>query len=123
MSIKKKKRIHVSNNAYRWERIEEYLILQGYILIDSSRSLRVWVDCVSHGRNIQYNLESVKWQLKITQEDRALRRALLRTGLPLPEGEFEVMCKQGESGKRIYKSVRTISQAVIYSREKGGWDS
>ena len=54
MSIKRKKHITQSTNHYRWRTVEEHLMLKGYICKDMSKDLRVWVDCASNGRDIQY---------------------------------------------------------------------
>jgi len=59
MSIKRKKHISQSNNDYRWKRIEEFLILKGYILRDDDKDYRVWVDCVSNGRDIRYSISGL----------------------------------------------------------------
>lgn len=121
MSIKNKKQLTKSNNDYRWERIEDYLISQGYVLTDPHRSLRVWVDCVSNGRTIQYNLQSVKWQLLEAQRNETLRIACLRKGESIPEGEFNILCTHSNQECRIYKSVRTVRDAVKYSRDSPRW--
>jgi hypothetical protein len=102
MSIKSKKRINESHNDYRWKRIEEYLVSQGYVLKDSSRDYRVWVDCVSNGRDITYQHSTIS----------DLSSA--------PVAVFDVICTHS-SGRQVWKQVATIKDAVVHSRDNPRW--
>jgi hypothetical protein len=59
MGVKKKKSLGMSKNSYRWKRIEEKLIQAGYINSLDDKEWCVWVDCISSGDNIIYNLPQV----------------------------------------------------------------
>ena len=115
MSIKKKKRINKSKNAYRWTRIEEYLISQGYVLKDSSKSYRVWVDCVGNGRDIAYSLDSVSsFGTPAPGDSRDLYGRI-------PEGTYNVLCTHSVVPHHIFRQCKWIRQAVEASRDSARW--
>ncbi len=108
MSIKRKKHITQSKNRYRWKCIDEFLILKGYICTDMSKDLRVWVDCVSSGRNIQYtcyNLEHIDARFRGSAKAQYL------------EPVFDVMCTHSGTGNQIYQSFPTLHGAIHCSRD------
>jgi len=103
MSIKNKKDPRTSKNNYRWVYIENYLISKGYVLIDKTKDLRIWVDCVGNGRDIRYTLSNPSLHVPV--------------GLP-----YEVMCTHSGSGEAVYKVCGTVLQAVEVSRHNARWD-
>ncbi len=114
MSIKKKKHILRSSNDYRWKRIEDLLILKGYILRDDSKDYRVWVDCVGNGRDIRYSITGL------------LQTPALGLGNPGTRWQapvFDVMCTHSGSGAQVYQSFSTLRGAIHASRDNPRWHS
>jgi len=112
MSIKKKKHITQSMNHYRWKYVEEHLMLEGYICKDTTKDLRVWVDCVSSGRNIQY-----------TCHDLLNTEARFRGNLKAQyvEPVFDIMCTHSGTGNQIWNSCHTLPGAISMSRDNPRW--
>ena len=116
MSIKSKRPINESNNQYRWRQVEEYLISEGYVLTDPSKSYRVWVDCIGNGRDIAFQLSSLRDGGR-TNNCANRSKYSLPAFSSLPEGAYDVLERNGYAGHRIYKQCSWISQAVYASRQ------
>ena len=114
MSIKRKKHITQSKNRYRWKCIDEFLILKGYICTDMSKDLRVWVDCVGNGRDIQYTCHNL-----LNTEARF--RGSLKAQYIDPV--FDVMCTHSGTGNQVYASHHTLGGAIKASRDNPRWHS
>jgi hypothetical protein len=95
--------INLSDNDYRWKRIEEYLISEGYVLQDSSTDLNIWVDCTSNGKNIHH------WRSPTSFID------------PSTEGTFNIMCTHSLDPWMVYSRAETVDQAVRQSRDIARW--
>jgi hypothetical protein len=108
MGVKKKKPLGASRNAYRWKKTEEKLIQAGYINSLDDKEWCVWVDCVSSGTDIIYNLAKLV--------------SASRQGHVLPDGNFseqvfEVIWREDMS-RQVYK-CNTIEHAIEVSRYQG----
>ena len=114
MSIKRKKHITQSMNHYRWRTVEEHLMLKGYICKDMSKDLRVWVDCASNGRDIQYTCYSL---LNTEARFRGSPKA------QYIDPVFDVMCTHSVSGNQVYASHHTLGGAIKASRDNPRWHS
>ncbi len=112
MSIKRKKHITQSKNDYRWKHVEEHLMLKGYICKDTTKDLRVWVDCVSNGRDIQYRCYDL-----LNTEARFRGNPKAQYIDPV----FEVMCTHSGSGHQVFKSCHTLKGALGASRDSARW--
>ncbi len=113
MSIKTKKHITQSRNSYRWKRIDEFLISKGYICTDLSKDLRVWVDCISNGRDIRYTCYN------LYNTDARGRGSVHAQYL---EPVFDVMCNATDcptprSGNEVLQSFPTLMGAMHCSRD------
>ena len=112
MSIKRKKHITQSMNHYRWRTVEEHLMLMGYICKDMSKDLRVWVDCASNGRDIQYtcyNLLNTEARFRGSPKAQYI------------DPVFDVMCTHSVSGNQVYASHHTLGGAIKASRDNPRW--
>ena len=112
MSIKRKKHITQSMNHYRWRTVEEHLMLKGYICADMTKDLRVWVDCVSNGRDIRYSCVDL---LKTDARFRGSPKA------HYIEPVFDVMCTHSGTGNQIYQSFTTLNGAIHCSKDNARW--
>ena len=106
MSIKRKKNVTHSQNDYRWKQVEEYFIKAGYVCLDTTKDLRIWVDCVGNGRNIQYTLNSHPHH-DISDDSSAHM--------------YSVMTTHSDTGQRVYTVVTTPKAAVYHSRDNPRW--
>jgi len=112
MSIKKKKHVIQSRNSYRWKHVDDFLTLKGYICRDLTKDLRVWVDCVGNGRDIQYtchNLESIDARFRGNPKAEYL------------EPVFDVMCTHSGTGNQVLQSFPTLRGAIHCSRDNPRW--
>ena len=114
MSIKRKKHITQSMNHYRWRTVEEHLMSKGYICKDMSKDLRVWVDCVSNGRDIQYTCYDL---LNTEARFRGSPKAQYL------EPVFDVMCTHSGTGNQIYAAFHNLASAIKSSRDNAYWGS
>ena len=114
MSIKRKKHITQSMNHYRWRTVEEHLMLKGYICKDMTKDLRVWVDCVSNGRDIQYTCHDL---LNTEARFRGSPKAQYL------EPVFDVMCTHSGTGNQIYAAFHNLGSAIKSSRDNPRWES
>ena len=107
MGVKKKKPLGTSKNAYRWKKIEEKLIQAGYVNSLDDKEWCVWVDCVSSGDNIIYNLS------KVTSES--------RQGHFLPDGSFHEWVFEVVYSKDPHlppRKCNSIEHAISVSRNR-----
>ena len=108
MSIKNKKDLKSSRNVYRLERIEKYLICQGYIRTDFSKeSYQRWVDCIAFGRDICFDVAD------ITKDNYDFDRGLQNVGGYEKDGYFKI---EDPWNKRLEAEASTIEEAVKRSR-------
>ena len=114
MSIKNKKPVTQSMNRYRWRVVEEYLASKGYICKDMSKDLRVWVDCIGNGRDIQYKCYDL-----LNTEARFRGNPKAQYIDPV----FDVMCTHSVSGTQVYASHHTLNGAIKASRDNPRWHS
>lgn len=96
--------INISDNDYRWRRVEEYLISQGYVLKNPNRDHYVWMDCVSNGRDISYHRSNGPDDMFSSE----------------PEGVFSILSSPS-LGREVWIRVATIKHAVIRSRDNPRW--
>ena len=96
----------------RWKRVEEHLIAEGYVCKDTSKDLRVWVDCISHGRDIQYschNLLNTEARFRGSPDAQYI------------DPVFEVMYTKGPTPNNTYAASHTLLGAIATSRNQPAW--
>jgi hypothetical protein len=103
MSIKNKKSLSKTNNAYRLKRIEEYLISQGYVQTCDSLEYRRWVDCIGNGRDICYNTPDISSD---------------PPGVPGKDGYFRI---DNPRKHEVFSDSFTAVDAVKRSRHIASW--
>ena len=114
MSTEQTKTPSLSINHYMWRTIEEHLAYKGYVCKDMSKDLRIWVDCVGNGRDIQYtcyNLLNVEARFHGSTKAQYI------------DPVFDVMCTHSASGNQVYASHHTLNGAIHASRDNPRWHS
>lgn len=106
MSIKNKKPVMKTKNAFRLKRIEEYLISQGYVQTANGDYNR-WVDCVSNGRDISYST------VDVVPDDRNIDYPLQQIGGYGKDGYFKI---ENPRKHEVLHDAATVQEAVKRSR-------